>query len=121
MSKHNMKHYIKKNQCIFSRLYFVLDGIKAETLVVLVNVLYFKDNWRDEPFGENTDIDTFHLGGGQTVDTDFMEADEVNVGYKDLRDVEIVSIPFEHENFHFVIVAPKEGSGGIKRYQSTFF
>jgi len=86
------------------------DGIKAETLVVLVNVLYFKDNWRDEPFGENTDIDTFHLGGGQTVDTDFMEADEVNVGYKDLRDVEIVSIPFEHENFHFVIVAPKEGS-----------
>ena len=116
-----MKHYIKKNHCIFSCLYFVLDGIKAETLVVLVNVLYFKDNWRDEPFGENTDIDTFHLGGGQTVDTDFMEADEVNVGYKDLRDVEIVSIPFEHENFHFVIVAPKEGSGEIKRYQSTHF
>ena len=87
----------------------------------MVNVLYFKDNWRDEPFGENTDIDTFHLGGGQTVDTDFMEADEVNVGYKDLRDVEIVSIPFEHENFHFVIVAPKEGSGEIKRYQSTHF
>jgi len=86
------------------------DGVKAETKVVLVNVLYFKDDWKDEPFGENTDIDTFHLGGGQTLETDFMEADEVNVGYKDLPDVEIVSIPFEHDNFHFVIVAPKEGS-----------
>lgn len=73
--------------------------------------MYFKDDWKDEPFGENTDIDTFHLGGGQTLETDFMEADEVNVGYKDLPDVEIVSIPFEHDNFHFVIVAPKEGSG----------
>ena len=83
--------------------------------------MYFKDDWKDEPFGENTDIDTFHLGGGQTLETDFMEADEVNVGYKDLPDVEIVSIPFEHENFHFVIVAPKEGSGEIKRYQSILF
>merc|ERR1719322_2286844 len=65
------------------------DGVQADTLVVLVNVLYFKDDWKDEPFGENTDTDIFHLGGGQTLETDFMEADEVNVGYKDLRDVEL--------------------------------
>ena len=79
--------------------------------MVLVNVLYFKDDWKDEPFGETTDTDIFNLGGGQILETDFMEADEVRVGYKDLRDVEIVSIPFEHDNYHFVIVAPKEGSG----------
>ena len=91
--------------------YHILDGVQADTLVVLVNVLYFKDDWKDEPFGETTDTDIFYLGGGQTLETDFMEADEVRVGYKDLRDVEIVSIPFEHDNYHFVIVAPKEGSG----------
>jgi len=86
------------------------DGVQADTLVVLVNVLYFKDDWKDEPFGETTDTDIFNLGGGQTLETDFMEADEVRVGYKDLLDVEILSIPFEHDNYHFVIVAPKEGS-----------
>ena len=99
--------------------YHILDGVQADTLVVLVNVLYFKDDWKDEPFGETTDTDIFYLGGGQTLETDFMEADEVRVGYKDLRDVEIVSIPFEHDNYHFVIVAPKEGSGKSLEIEDT--
>ena len=78
---------------------------------MLVNVLYFKDAWKDEPFVKDPQIDTFHLGDGTTVQTDFMEADEMTVGYNDLDDVEIVSIPFNTDNYYFVIVAPKEGSG----------
>jgi len=87
------------------------DGVKAETLVVLVNVLYFKDDWKDEPFVKDQNlIEPFKLGDGTTVDADFMEADEISVGYKDLPDVEIISIPFKSDNFYFVIVAPKEDS-----------
>jgi len=86
------------------------DGVKADTLVVLVNVLYFKDDWKDEPFVKDPAIDQFKLGDGTTVDTDFMEADEMTVGYADLDDVEIVSIPFYHDNYYFVVVAPKEDS-----------
>ena len=87
-------------------------GVKAETLVVLVNVLYFKDDWKDEPFVKDQNlVEPFKLGDGSTVDADFMEADEINVGYKDLTDVEIISIPFNSDNFYFVIVAPKEDSG----------
>jgi len=86
-------------------------GVKSETLVVLVNVLYFKDDWKDEPFVKDQNlVEPFKLGDGSTVDADFMEADEINVGYKDLTDVEIISIPFNSDNFYFVIVAPKEDS-----------
>jgi len=86
------------------------DGVKADTLVVLVNVLYFKDDWKNEPFVKDPQIDNFKLGDGTTVETEFMESDEMTVGYKDLNDVEIVSIPFDTDNYYFVVVAPKENS-----------
>ena len=78
-----------------------------------MNVLYFKDAWKDEPFVKDPEIDTFNLGDGTTVQTEFMEADEMTVGYNDLDDVEILSIPFNTDNYYFVVVAPKEGSGTI--------
>jgi len=87
------------------------DGVKAETLVVLVNVLYFKDDWKDDPFDEDQDlIEPFTLRDGATVDTNFMESDSIQVGYQDLDNVEIVSIPFKTEDFHFVVVVPKDNS-----------
>ena len=96
------------------------DGVKADTLVVLVNVLYFKDAWKDEPFVKDPVIDTFNLADGTAVDTEFMEADEMTVGYKDLDDIEIVSLPFNTDNYYFVIVAPKEGSGTQCRKKNQF-
>ena len=45
-----------------------------------MNVLYFKDAWKDEPFVKDPEIDTFNLGDGTTVQTEFMEADEMTVG-----------------------------------------
>ena len=97
-----------------SHRFFIVDGVKAETLVVLVNVLYFKDDWKDDPFDEDQDlIEPFTLRDGATVDTNFMESDSLQVGYQDLDNVEIVSIPFKTEDFHFVVVVPKGDSGKI--------
>ena len=88
--------------------------MKAETLVVLVNVLYFKDDWKDDPFDEDQDlIEPFTLRDGATVDTNFMESDSIQVGYQDLDNVEIVSVPFKTDGFHFVVVSPKDNSGKI--------
>ena len=89
------------------------DGVKANTLVVLVNVLYFKDAWKDDPFIDSTN--TFQLGDGTTVDTDFMESDFITVGYKDLANTEIVCIPFETDDYYFVILLPKENSGSSQK------
>jgi len=85
-------------------------GVKSSTLVVLVNVLYFKDEWKNDPFINEPFDDTFKLGNGQDVNAKFMESDDINVGYKELNDVEIVSIPFSNNDYYMVIVAPKENS-----------
>ena len=75
-------------------------------MVVLVNVLYFKDDWKDDPFDEDQDlIEQFTLRDGATVDTNFMESDSLQVGYQDLDNVEIVSIPFKTEDFHLYQVS----------------
>ena len=79
--------------------------------MVLVNVLYFKDDWKDDPFSEDPIDDTFKLGNGQAVDAKFMESDDIGVGYIEFSDVEIVSVPFRNDDYYMVIVAPKENSG----------
>ena len=79
--------------------------------MVLVNVLYFKDEWLDEPFLNEPFDDTFKLGNGDTVTTKFMEAEDIKIGYKELKDAEIVSLPFKNNDYSMVIVAPKNDSG----------
>ena len=79
--------------------------------MVLVNVLYFKDDWKDDPFSEDPIDDTFKLGNGQAVDAKFMESDDIGVGYIEFSDVEIISVPFRNDDYYMVIVAPKENSG----------
>ena len=96
---------------MFKIRFLNLDGVSAETLVVLVNVLYFKDDWKNEPFRIDSFNDTFKMGDGTNVNAEYMDSDEISVGYKDLNDVEIVSIPFTNDNYYMVIVAPKEDSG----------
>ena len=79
--------------------------------MVLVNVLYFKDEWLDEPFLNEPFDDTFNLGSGETVSTKFMEAEDIKVGYKDLKDAEIISLRFKNNDYSMVIVLPKNDSG----------
>lgn len=84
------------------------DGsIKQNTLVVLVNALYFKSNWLeafDDPIK-----DKFTTTDGQELEVDMLSKD-LDVGLIEVDGAKIVSVPFEDEGFSMVFVLPKKGS-----------
>ena len=54
---------------------------RAETVMLLLSTLYFKDQWRDEFYAADTKEDTFTAAGGAEQRVDFMHKTEDRAGY----------------------------------------
>ena len=104
-----------QNFCVFQYLFFAfifLGSISENTKVVLVNVLYFKDQWA-EAF---TDVvkKPFNVGGKNTIQTDTLVGDKTVAYEKSSDGTETVRIPFEDDIHDFVVVLPAKNSGNMK-------
>lgn len=53
-----------------------------ETMVALINTLYYYGTWKDKFSSENTKEGTFTLADGSTVDVDFMNMEQYNYPYR---------------------------------------
>jgi len=84
--------------------------LTALTRLVLTNAIYFKGDWASQ-FKESATKDaSFKLGGGKTVQAPLMYQ-KGKFGYKEDRDVQVLSMPYKGDDLSMVVVLPKKVDG----------
>ena len=90
----------------------VLDEIHPQTVLFLMNALYFKGEWTHQFDKAHTSPRPFQLGDGSTAQVPTMEGKVKGLsaygpGYAALE------LPYGHRNFSMVIVVPEQGMAGF--------
>lgn len=80
------------------------------TRLVLTNAIYFKGKW-SSPFREEATHDApFHLSGGETADISMM-TQKASYGYKEMKDLQALEMPYAGEELSMVVLLPKAKDG----------
>ncbi len=91
--------------------FLIAGSITPDTNLILINVLYFNSKWRKE-FNKNVESKTFFKlqnNPRNTIKADYMFG-ELSARYSRTGlDTEIISLPFEDENYSMVFVVPQNG------------
>ena len=86
----------------------ILDELPANTLMVLLNALYFKGTWKTEFDVRNTTQKTFYNFGKTAKKVDTMILREKFNYYYD-RQVQVIELPYTKDSMTAVIILPYEG------------
>lgn len=86
----------------------VIDRIPEETIMYLLNAVYFKGNWSERFEVDKTSKRDFTRAGGVVVQTDFMHA---NDNYKVYRseDIDAIELPYGDGKYSMVVVKSNQG------------
>lgn len=88
----------------------MVEKIDGDTLMYLINTLYFEMDWKT-PFGKSgTHPMEFHTPDGKTVSADFMSSDEEDAFYIHGKDASGIKKPYADERYSFLALLPKEGT-----------
>ncbi len=85
----------------------IVDKISDDTVMYLINAIYFKGDWKEQFSANKTYEMEFNTPTGK-VKTDFMNR-RGNIDYLKLDDITGVVLPYEDEQFAFVGILPAEG------------
>jgi serine protease inhibitor len=86
----------------------VLDEIRADQVLFLMNALYFKGDWTKTFDPKNTVKDTFYGVQGKREE-EFMNIKD-NFPYADMDGFEAVELPYGNEKYGLVVMLPKGDS-----------
>lgn len=89
----------------------IVNNLNRDTQMVVTNAVYFKDNWLHRFSEENTEKDTFHAPNGD-VEVDMMHM-TWKLMYADLKEAQIVELPYEDPTMVMQVILPKEESGSL--------
>ncbi|XP_049772849.1 leukocyte elastase inhibitor-like [Schistocerca cancellata] len=86
--------------------------LDASTLMVLVNAIYFKDEWLKVFYEEETKPTPFHLPSGATEDIDMMYVED-RLLYADVTELnsQALMLPYKDWRLNMMILLPKEMNG----------
>ncbi|CAH8586397.1 unnamed protein product [Schistosoma margrebowiei] len=88
---------------------FFTDDIPDDTVMILVNVFYFRDFWQSPFEPHNTRKEDFYISPDRQITVDMMTQEGVmKYGKFEDEGFEIVSKPLNNTRFTFVIVLPLE-------------
>ncbi len=91
------------------RINKVIDQISDETVMFLMNALYFKGEWTkkfDKAFTADRD---FRLDNGQLIQAPAMFEDKMKALYQNHQNFDALEIPYGRKNFSMIILLPKDG------------
>ncbi len=104
------------NDCTKGKIDKIIDKLEPNTVMVLLNAIYFKANWEQE-FSENyTKNMPFHLPNGIQKQHPIMFQSSRHLYYED-EDFQAVSLPYGEGSISMYIFLPREQVGLEKFHQ----
>lgn len=85
----------------------IVEQIENDTVMYLINAIYFKGDWKNQFKHESTRKMKF-AAPNKTVETDFMNR-RGNIDYLESSGITGVVLPYLDEQFAFIGLLPKEG------------
>lgn len=88
---------------------FLEDGsIGDDTIMLLVNAIYFKGKWKNAFDDEETQTAQFKVSGDESVDVDMMYIkDNFRVHDSSILNAQILELPYKGERYAMNIILPK--------------
>lgn len=88
----------------------MLKELSKDTVLVLVNAIYFNGTWEYEFDSELTEVQEFENTDGTISDVDMMHHDQSeNFRYFSDDKSEMIELPYSGEDYAMYVVLPKEG------------
>ncbi len=89
----------------------ILDAIKPDNVMFLINAIYFKANWTNQFDPDKTTDLPFLLKNNQSIDVPTMVSEVKHWrSYDSNLNAQIIEIPYGNENYAFTIIMPDEVS-----------
>ncbi|MBE9467444.1 MAG: serpin family protein [Bacteroidetes bacterium] len=86
----------------------IVDEISPETVMFLINAIYFKGDWKYKFDNSDTESKAFYLADGTTKNVLMMQQ-EGSFNYLSNDIFEAVELPYGGEKFSMVVLLPNEG------------
>lgn len=96
----------------------ILDSIKPEDRMFLINAVYFKGTWADPFNKELTSEAEFTKGDGEKTKVAMMQA-KTNVGYLDDKTMKAVALPYGNGRLEMVLMLPKIKDADFRKAMLT--
>ena len=87
----------------------VIDDISDETVMFLMNALYFKGDWTSQFDKANTADKAFTLDNGSIVQVPTMFQEKMKAMYYNGNGFEAVEMPYGRTNYSMIVIVPGEG------------
>lgn len=115
---YHMNNYIAKRTNDKIKDLISPSWLNSQTVMVLVNALYFKGSW-GLPFDpKNTKKGYFLLTDGRDIVVDMMTMTRT-IRYKEEEDYAVIALPYEVTDFEMVIILPTKRDG-LPELKKTF-
>ncbi|MFO7941035.1 MAG: serpin family protein [Bacillota bacterium] len=86
----------------------MVEEIRADTIMFLINAVYFQGNWSEEFDPEQTRDDIFYREDGEEVQTEFMHAEERTCPYYEDDALQGVALPYGDGRLGMYVLLPSE-------------
>ena len=89
----------------------VLDNINPNTIMFLINAIYFKGSWKYEFDKADTRTDNFYLEDGSKVMAEMMTINEIELPYYRNDKFQMIDIPYGDSIYSMSIILPHSAIG----------
>jgi len=87
----------------------IIKTVDPNTVMFLINAIYFKGNWKYEFDKKKTFKGDFNLQGGDKIKTDFMSINEITLPYYNSPNFDMIDIPYGDSIYSMSIIMPDNG------------
>jgi serine protease inhibitor len=87
----------------------VIDNIRDDAVMFLMNALYFKGDWTKQFDKSKTSKSPFYLDDGTTIEVNSMNHDKLGAMFYEGQDFTALEIPYGRRNFSMIVMLPDNG------------
>jgi serpin B len=102
----------------------IIDQIPGNTIMYLINAVYFKGAWLQKFDATKTETRPFHLAGGSQVNVSMMNHGKISLPYTATDDFQAVDLAYGDSVFSMTVILPNEGvsmDAIINSFEDTFW
>lgn len=105
-AKNDINNWVDKNTK--GKIDKIIDQVKAEDMLFLINAVYFKAKWKTEFKKTATEAMNFHIENGSEKEVPTMMG-KVELNYYNDEKFSVIELPYGAGKFNMLIYLPEEG------------